>query len=104
MKIYHYLGKSIHTIATQNKVYEGRLMSFKLILATLLSLIVFSSCSGDITKKEKQNTSENIEKKPSISSTNSITSKELEPGVHLSGTQNIHISGSTQATNHVSGR
>lgn len=79
-------------------------MKSGLILTLFLSLISFSSCSGDKTDKQtqKQTSSQNIEKK--TFTPNPPNPQELQPDLHLSGTQNTHISGSMLSPNHVSGR
>ena len=72
-------------------------------LVLLTALLSFSSCSGDKTDKQPstQSAPANIETSPP--SPNPASAQDLQPDLHLSGTQNTHISGAT-VTNHVSGR
>lgn len=72
-----------------------------LILLTVL--LSFSSCSGDKTDKQPstQSAPVNIETKPLA--TNTLNAQDLQPDLHLSGTQSTHVSGAS-VTNHVSGQ
>ena len=69
----------------------------------LTALLSFSSCSGDKIDKQpsKKSAPVNTEEKPTAS--NIPNAQDLQPDLHISGTQNTHISGTT-VTNHVSGR
>ena len=77
----------------------------KLIITLVLftTLFSFSSCSGDKTDKQSstQSAPVNTEEKPTAS--NIPNAQDFQPDLHISGTQNTHISGAT-VTNHVSGR
>jgi hypothetical protein len=77
----------------------------KLVITLFLftTLLSFSSCSDDKIDKQpsKQSAPVNTEEKPTAS--NIPNSQDLQPDLHISGTQNTHISGTT-VTNHVSGR
>lgn len=72
-------------------------------LVLLTALFSFSSCSGDKIEKQPstQSTPANIEAK--TPTPNTPNAQDLQPDLHLSGTQNTHISGAS-VTNHVSGR
>ena len=72
-------------------------------LILLTALLSFSSCSGDKTDKQPatQEIPAPIEAKPPAP--NPTNNQDLQPDLHLSGTQNTHISGSTMPSDHVSG-
>ena len=72
-------------------------------LVLLIALLSFSSCSGDKTDKQPstQSAPVNIETKPSA--LNTPNAQDLQPDLHLSGTQSTHISGAS-VTKHVSGQ
>lgn len=76
------------------------------ILIIFLSLFSFSSCSGDKAEKQPLNktSSKRIEKPPATPAPNPPNPQELQPDLHISGTQTTHISGSTLTSRHVSGR
>jgi hypothetical protein len=69
----------------------------------LTALLSFSSCSEDKTDKQPstQAAPAYIETKPPAP--NPANSQALQPDLHLSGTQNTHISGSKVTSNHLSG-
>jgi hypothetical protein len=79
-------------------------MKPRIILAILTALLSILSCSGDKNDKQPstQSAPANIKKKPPIP--NPVNSQALQPDLHLSGTQNTHISGSTVTSEHLSGR
>ena len=70
-------------------------------LVLLIALLSFSSCSGDKTDKQPstQSAPVNIQTKPPA--LNTPNAQDLQPDLHLSGTQNTHISGAP-VTSHVS--
>ncbi len=71
-------------------------------LVLLTALLSFSSCSDDKTDNQPstQSAPVNIEAKPPAP--NTPNAQDLHPDLHLSGTQNTHISGAA-VTNHISG-
>jgi hypothetical protein len=77
---------------------------FTILLCNLLS------CSGDKNDniapnpKIKQSVQEKIKTKPTISIPNSLKAKNSQPDLHLSGTQNSHISGVASTSEHISGQ
>ena len=78
-------------------------MKYISILILLTALLILSSCSGDKTDKQPstQFAPVNIEKKSL--DPNSPNAQDLQPDLHLSGTQSTHISG-VSVTKHVSGQ
>jgi hypothetical protein len=78
-------------------------MKYISILILLTALLILSSCSVDKTDKQPstQLAPVNIETKPLAPNTPSA--QDLQPDLHLSGTQSTHISGAT-VTSHVSGQ
>ena len=78
-------------------------MKYIRILILLTILLILSSCSGDKTDKQpsRQLAPVNIETKPLAP--NSPNAQDLQPDLHLSGTQGTHISGAS-VTKHVSGQ
>ena len=74
-----------------------------IILFLLTALLILSSCSGD--KIDKQPSTQlapvNIKTKPLAQ--NTPNAQDLQPDLHLSGTQSTHISGAS-VTKHVSGQ
>lgn len=81
-------------------------MKSRFILIIFLSLFCFPGCSDDKTDKQtlKKTSPEQVENKPSIPTPNPPSLQELQPDLHLSGTQSTHISGSKLTSSHVSGR
>jgi hypothetical protein len=73
------------------------------ILILLTALLILSSCSDD--KIDKQTSTQlapvNIETKPLAP--NTPNAQDLQPDLHISGTQSTHISGAS-VTKHVSGQ
>ena len=78
-------------------------MKYFNILILLIALLILSSCSGDKTDKQPstQLAPVNIETKPIAP--NTPNAQDLQPDLHLSGTQGTHISGAP-VTKHVSGQ
>ena len=78
-------------------------MKYISILILLTALLILSSCSGDKTDKQPstQLAPVNIETKPLAP--NTPNAQDLQPDLHLSGTQSTHISG-VSVTKHVSGQ
>ena len=78
-------------------------MKYIRILILLTALLISSSCSGEKTDKQPstQLAPVNIETKPLTP--NTPNAQDLQPDLHLSGTQGTHISG-TSVTKHVSGQ
>jgi ABC-type oligopeptide transport system substrate-binding subunit len=78
-------------------------MKYISILILLTALLILSSCSGDKTDKQPstQLAPVNIETKPLTP--NTPNAQDLQPDLHLSGTQGTHISGAS-VTKHVSGQ
>jgi hypothetical protein len=78
-------------------------MKYISIHILLIALLTLSSCSGDKTDKQPsiQLAPLNIETKPLDS--NAPNAQDLQPDLHLSGTQGTHISGAS-VTKHVSGQ
>ena len=73
------------------------------IVILLTTLLILSSCSGDKTDKQPLTklAPVNIETKPLAP--NTPNAQDLQPDLHLSGTQSTHISGAS-VTKHVSGQ
>jgi hypothetical protein len=71
-------------------------------------LLSSPSCSGDKNTKQpkksktKQLAPAIIEVKPTV--TNSTNVQDIQPNLHLSGTQNTHISGKNSKSDHLSGQ
>ena len=78
-------------------------MKYINILFLLTALLILSSCSGDKTDKQPstQLAPVNIKMKPLAPNTPNV--QDLQPDLHLSGTQGTHISGAS-VTKHVSGQ
>jgi hypothetical protein len=78
-------------------------MKLIITLILLTALLILSSCSGDKIGKQPstQSAPVNIETKSLVP--NIPNAQDLQPDLHISGTQITHISGTT-VTNHVSGR
>ena len=78
-------------------------MKYISIIILLTALLILSSCSGENTDKQPstQLAPVNIETKPLAP--NIPNAQDLQPDLHLSGTQSTHISG-VSVTNHVSGQ
>ena len=78
-------------------------MKYIRILILLTPLLISSSCSGEKTDKQPstQLAPVNIETKPIAP--NTPNAQDLQPDLHLSGTQSTHISGAS-VTKHVSGQ
>ena len=78
-------------------------MKYISILILLTALLILSGCSDDkIDKKPStQLAPVNIETKPLVPNTPSA--QDLQPDLHVSGTQSTHISGA-KVTSHVSGQ
>ena len=78
-------------------------MKYINILILLTALLILSNCSGDKTDKQPstQLAPVNIETKPLAP--NTPNAQDLQPDLHLSGTQGTHISGAS-VTKHVSGQ
>ena len=78
-------------------------MKYISILILLTALLILSSCSGDKTDKQPstQLAPVNIETKPLAP--NTPNTQDLQPDLHLSGTQGTHISGAS-VTKHLSGQ
>ena len=78
-------------------------MKYISILILLIALLILSSCSGEKTDKQPstQLAPVNIETKPLAP--NIPNAQDLQPDLHLSGTQGTHISGAS-VTKHVSGQ
>ena len=78
-------------------------MKYIKILILLTTLLISSSCSGEKTDKQPstQLAPVNIETKPL--DPNTPNAQDLQPDLHLSGTQGTHISGAS-VTKHVSGQ
>ena len=77
-------------------------MKYFNILILLIALLILSSCSGDKTDKPlTQLAPVSIETKPLA--LNTPNAQDLQPDLHLSGTQGTHISGAS-VTKHVSGQ
>jgi hypothetical protein len=72
-------------------------MKYINILILLTALLILSNCSGDKTDKQPstQLAPVNIETKP--------LAPNLQPDIHVSGTQGTHISGAS-VTKHLSGQ
>ena len=73
------------------------------ILIALLSLL---SCSGDVADKEppKQSAPASVETQPTVPYPNSPTAQDLQPDLHVSGTQSTHVSGAIETSEHISGQ
>ena len=71
------------------------------ILIALLSLL---SCSGDKTDEQtpKQSAPVSVETQPAYP--NSPTAQDLQPDLHVSGTQSTHVSGAVETSEHISGQ
>ena len=78
-------------------------MKYISILILLTALLILSSCSGDKTDKppSTQLAPVNIETKPLAP--NTPNDQDLQPDIHVSGTQGTHISGAS-VTKHLSGQ
>ena len=78
-------------------------MKYISTLILLTALLILSSCSGDKTDKQPstQLAPVNIETKPLA--LNTPNAQDLQPDLHLSGTQGTHISGAL-VTKHLSGQ
>jgi hypothetical protein len=88
---------------TLYKTYMDGPMKLIITLVFFITLLSFSSCSGDKIDKQpsKKSAPVNTEEKPTAS--NIPNTQDLQPDLHISGTKNTHISGTT-VTTHVSGR
>lgn len=66
-------------------------------------LLLVLGCSGDKTDKQIPKRS-NIESKPSVPAPNPTNAQKIQPDLHVSGTQNNHISGINSTPGHISGQ
>jgi hypothetical protein len=78
-------------------------MKHIITLILFTTFLSFSSCSGDKTEKQPSTQSAPVNTKEKPINSNIPNAQDLQPDLHISGTQNTHISG-TPVTNHVSGR
>ncbi len=85
-------------------------MKAGLSLIVVMALVSLLNCSGDKTDKQTPkpqaslSAPAHVEAKPTIPTINSPNAQDLQPDLHLSGTQNTHISGITSTSEHISGQ
>jgi hypothetical protein len=81
-------------------------MSPRIILIFLAASLIFARCSGD--KIDKQPPKATKLAPPQVETaqpaTSSPSAQDLQPDVHISGTQNTHISGALSTSKHISGQ
>lgn len=77
------------------------------ILILIINLLVLISCSGDKPDNKSPRstaTDPHVEAKPVDPAPNPTNSQKSQPDLHISGSQNTHISGAAIGSNHVSGQ
>jgi hypothetical protein len=81
-------------------------MKTGIILVILTALLSLLSCSGDVADKEppKQSAPASVETQPTVPYPNSPTAQDLQPDLHVSGTQSTHVSGAIETSEHISGQ
>lgn len=68
------------------------------ITIIILSVIfIYMSCSADNTPKKETS-------KPVVPSPNAPNAQDIQPDLHVSGTDNKHISGDVSTSVHISGQ
>jgi hypothetical protein len=78
-------------------------MKYISILILLTALLILSSCSGDKTDKQPSTQLAPVNIETKRLTPNTPNAQDLQPDLHLSGTQGTHISGAS-VTKHVSGQ
>ena len=78
-------------------------MKYISILILLTALLILSSCSGDKTDMQPSTQLAPVNIKTKHLAPNTPNVQDLQPDLHLSGTQGTHISGAS-VTKHVSGQ
>ena len=75
-----------------------------------IALLNLLGCSGDNTENQtpkpvaKQSAPSPVETQPTAPYPNSPTAQDLHPDLHVSGAQNIHVSGAISTSEHLSGQ
>ena len=72
----------------------------------LIALLSLLSCSGDTAdnKTPKTDAKQSALAQPTAPYPNSPTAQDLHPDLHVSGAQNIHVSGAISTSEHLSGQ
>lgn len=79
--------------------------SCKFLIFTIIILISLSCSEDQSDNQSHKSTPANSQKKHSIiPAPNPTNSQKKQPDLHISGSQNTHISGATSESKHVSGQ
>ena len=70
---------------------------------SIVILLILSSCSGDKTDKQPSTQLAPVNIETKFLAPNTPNAQDLQPDIHVSGTQSTHISGAS-VTKHVSGQ